>query len=344
MKNYIKYLFFASLVQASCQNKKMENKTNFVYSMEISAPEEYPVEVHEGVLSKGDQFITAIPKAGIARGGWGFGSGDAGMKAGSIPNHIELTWISYAEKKFWKIDAALPEDKILALFQKGFHYINRAGVAVHETFDILIIGLAPGGVVVLWLDGGVSKKEIGRFQAKEIYVNKLDFEPVKDPSDSQEAYFDRRFKLIVPKATQEEIKQHGIPYGLWDEYRVLYNWRYHTLSYKGDSDEFIDKQSTDFVNGEGNYYQKNNINIAKEYQLQPAPWRSSFTYKDYNADAEFDISEIMTAFKTLNKKHPKEPIDVVVKVAFMYKGLTFIVKCGSDEIPLEKVKVTMYVN
>jgi hypothetical protein len=89
--------------------------------------------------------------------------------------------------------------------------------------------------------------------------------------------------------------------------------------------------------------QKNMVE-AKEYRLQPIPWRSNFTYKDYSSSVEFDISEIMTAFKTLNKKHPKEPIDVVVKVTFMYKGLKFIVKCGSDEIPLEKVKVNMYVN
>jgi hypothetical protein len=34
---------------------------------------------------------------------------------------------SYAEKKFWKIDVALPAATVLALFKKGFMFTDRMG-------------------------------------------------------------------------------------------------------------------------------------------------------------------------------------------------------------------------
>ena len=52
----------------------------------------------------------------------------------------------------------------------------------------------------------------------------------------------------------------------------------------------------------------------------------------------------MNAFKTLSNKHPNKPIEIVINIKFMYKGLSFKVKCEGEEIPLEKVKVVMYKN
>jgi Protein of unknown function (DUF2931) len=344
MKKYITLVLFITLLQTSCKDKTMKEETSFIYNIAVGAPEEYPVEVNEGVLSNRNTFISAIPKSGIAASGWGFGSSSAGMKGGIIPNHLELTWISYAEKKFWKIDCALPEYKILALFQKGNVYYDNNDVKQKGTYKELIIGLAPGGVVVLWLDGSASKVEIGRFQAKEIYVNKLDFQPVKIEDETQEQYFERRFKVCVSKEIQEQIKKEGIPFGLWDEYRTKYNWRFHTLSYKQNAEELVTEQITDFLNGEFTKNSNEQMQITKEFTPKPVPWRTGFTYKDNNSDAEFDKVEIMQAFKTLSKKHPNEPIEIQIKTTFLYKGLTFKVICAGDEIVLEKTKVEMYVN
>ncbi len=345
MKITITLVVISLLLLTNCKQKTMENKKNFVYSMDISAPDEYPVEVHEGVLSNGKQFISAIPSAGVIKGGWGFGGGDAGMKAAGTPNHIELTWISYAEKKFWKIDSPLPADKIQGFFEKGYTRVNRQKVEINETYDRLIIGLAPGGVVVLWLDA-VKKVEVGRFQAKEIYVNKLNFQPVKDPNESQEEYFETGFKICVPKEAQPDILKNGIPFGLWDEYRVPYNWRYHTISYKAGADELVSFQGTDFINGEfiiNDSEQK--MQTTRAFTLKPLPWRTDFNYENgYSSSVEFNKPELMAAFQTMSKKYPNEPLEIIVKIGFEYRGLTFAVKCGEESIPLEKTKVKMYGN
>lgn len=340
MKKYLNLILIISLLQTSCQDKKMKENTNFIYEILVTAPKEFPCEVHDGVLSNGDKFISAIPKAGFVYGGWGGGSG-SGMKGGTVPNHLEITWISYAEKKFWKIDTALPEQKILSLFQKGYNYVNRSDKEVHETYNGLIIGLAPGGVVVLWLDG-VRKVEIGRFQAKETFVNKLDFQPVKT-DETQEQFYELWYKIAVPESSREEIKKNGIPFTTWDDYRIHYNWRYHTISYKAGADELVTFEGTDYVNGEFAMFDtKTKMLLTKEFLPKPLPWRTDFSYVEHSSSIEFDKTEIMQAFKTIAKKHPNEPIEIVIRVGFEYRGLTFEVKCGEDSIPLEKVKVTMY--
>jgi hypothetical protein len=344
-KQLIILLITILLVQTSCKEKTMNEKTNFIYEIEVGAPKEFPCEVHLGMLSKNDTFITAIPNAGIAMGGWGVGSG-TGLKAAIIPNHLELTWISYAEKKFWKIDTALPEEKMLDLFQKGYDLINRKNEEEHLTYNALTIGLAPGGVVVVWLDG-IYRVEVGRFQATEAYVNKLDFEPVKDPDESQEQFFERRYKVVVSESSKEQIKKEGIPFGLWDNYRQKYNWRYTTISYKAYAPEEVTFEGTDYINGEFAMFDdaKQRVALIKEFSLKPLPWRTDFSYiNNYSSFVKFDKPEIMLAFKTIAQKNPNQPIEIVINVGFEYRGLTFKVKCGKDEIQLEKVEVKMYGN
>ncbi len=36
-----------------------------------------------------------------------------------VPSKLFLTWVSYAEKKCWTINAKLPKDTLLAMFRKG---------------------------------------------------------------------------------------------------------------------------------------------------------------------------------------------------------------------------------
>jgi len=69
----------------------MSNKTAFNYSISVTAPEDYPVEVHLGYLADGKKFITSIPKAGMENQGWISDGADAGMGASHIPSFLELT-------------------------------------------------------------------------------------------------------------------------------------------------------------------------------------------------------------------------------------------------------------
>jgi hypothetical protein len=329
------------IIGASCQKEKMENKkTKFSYKVSVTAPKEYPVEVYLGYLSKGDDFITTVPKDGVEEQGWNAQGSSSGSGGNTIPSFVELTWLSYAEKKFWKLETQLPTEKMLSLFREGFTFKDsrKKDTVTKETYDRIVIGTAPGGVVVIWLDGGLKRVEIGRYQAKETYVDKLKFQPVKNYEETQQEFFDTYYDVVISDSIKSKIKSEGIPFGLWDNYRKKYNWRFNCKFYKEDENIF---QNIDFLNGEYTTLYKQEIE-QKVFKNQALPYRSDITFNIYWCENEFDEEEIMAAFEKISKSHPDKNIEIEVRPTFMYKTVEFTVKCEDEEIPLKKVEVQMW--
>ncbi len=343
MKNYLitTLLLLLLLPFAACnQTTSMEKQNLFPYRMALTAPHDYPAGVHLGYLADGEDFISAIPKVGLENQGWGVGGANAGMGASHIPSFMELTWLSYAEKKFWKVEADLPKEKILALFREGYMAlgIHPEDPLVHKTYSNFIIGVAPGGVVVVWLDAGVRQVEIGRYQAKETFVDMNDF--YRNPRElSQQGAFDEMYTL-VPDKSQKKINQEGFPFGLWDKYRKKYLWRFRTVFYKPDEDV---RQYATYLNGEAAIFYKEELQ-KKQPTLQPVPNDARLIFSTKNAEVFFDEKETMVAFEELTKDNPEEPLEIVGKVGFMYKDMTFTIKSKNKEIPLKKATVKLYNN
>ena len=313
---------------------KEESQTKFSYKVSVTAPKEYPVEVHLGYLSFGKDFITTVPKDGEENQGWIAQGSSSGSGGSTIPNFVELTWLSYADKKFWKLETQLPTDKMLALFRKGFTFVDSRDndKVSHQTYNRIVIGTAPGGVVVIWLDGGLKRVEIGRYQAEEVYVDKLNFQPVKYTDQSQQEFLDTKYEILVSDTVRKKIEKEGIPFGLWDSYREKYNWRYSFSFLKKDKEKFV---SITFFNGEFIILYADELD-KKLFRTMALPIQSNFTFENYNCEVEFNEKEIFDAFKTLSAKYPGKNIEIEVRPAFMYKTTTFSVKCEGEEIPLEK--------
>lgn len=328
------------LLLLSCNNsnkQKMENKENFSWGSTITAPHNYPIEVHKGYLSNDKEMITAYINAGISTGDWGYGNNAyAGGK--TIPTNLSLTWISYAEKKFWKVEAVLPQDKILALFKEGYMDKDREGQWSHITYNDITVGLAPGGLVVMWLTGKSRSIEIAHYQAVETFVSVNEFYRNPD-EDTQQEFYDYFYNAYITKETQAYIKENGVPVKLWEEYRTKYNYRFNVHFYKADKESF--DRRLNYVNGEQEIIK---VTDANPYKNKALPAYGRFFFSQYNAEVEFDGEEILNAFKKISKNHPEKNIEIEAKVAFMYKTTTFTVKCEDEEIPLEKTVVKMWKN
>ncbi|MNI75306.1 hypothetical protein D3C73_1314450 [compost metagenome] len=68
---------------------------------------------------------------------------------------------------------------------------------------MITLGMAPGGVVKVWVGGAcLDFKEVGRFQAE--------IEPRGPYLNGKGIYY----RALKPEA-QTYIDQHGIPYGTW---------------------------------------------------------------------------------------------------------------------------------
>ncbi|OAH65387.1 hypothetical protein AXA65_18310 [Chryseobacterium sp. FP211-J200] len=322
---------------------QMMTEDNFNYAVTVSAPKEYPCEVHIGYLADDkNNMICGIPKAGMESGGFQYDGAKAGMGGNIIPSHIYLTYVAYAEKKFYHLDAALPKDKILAAFRKGFlvqsteRDANGKRKLEHSTYDTFTVALAPGGMVVIFL-GARQRIEICRLQAKETFVDKNQFRPHPQLDETQQQFFETKFKIAVPDSIQTKIKEKGIPYGLYDSYRKKYNYRFLFTPY--DEKDLILRQYNKYYNGEVNSILQSEEIAKKEYKEQSIPYNVEFIFKVYNTEIVFNDQEMLSVFDALQKRHPDKPMDIIIKPTFEYTDFKLSVKCEDEVIPLEKYKV-----
>jgi len=344
MENKLKgIILLLSVIVFSCNKEKnMSNKIDFSWGTSVTSVKDYPIVVHKGFLATQDKFITALHSSGTEDSGWtvdgqGLGGGNI------IPTMLSLTWVSYAEKKFWNIEATIDQttqNKILTLFREGFYnWDNVKKEPKHDTYNHITIAVAPGGVVVLFITGAAHRKEVARYQAKETFVDVNTFYDNPD-GDNQQEFYDWWYKNSVPEYLQEKIAKSGIPYGIWDIYREKYNWRFQTFFYKEDT---LTDLYVSYINGEGNYMNEDELS-KKSINHLALPLNIRFYFKIYNGEAKFDEEEIVAAFKKMKKNHPDKNIEIEVRPAFVYKTVTFTVKCEGEEIPLEKTIVKMYKN
>ncbi|WP_267403911.1 MULTISPECIES: DUF2931 family protein [unclassified Chryseobacterium] len=318
------------------------DRTNFSYSVTVTAPKEYPVEVHEGWLADNKkEFICAVSRVGRTYTDWVTDGADGAQGGDVMPAHLNFTYIAYAEKKFYNVDADLPTAKILEEFRKGFMvkgYPDNNGVEhiVPGTYDTFTVAAAPGGVIVVFLSAGHHRVEICRLQAKEVYVDKNDFTGLVEKAETQQEFLDDLYRITVPDSIKTIIKEKGIPYGLWDKYREKFKYRFVLKPYDG-KDKFT-FESHEYFNGEANILYPQDLE-KNEYMTAAIPYHVNLSFTVYNTEITFNDQEMLKVFEDFKKSDPGKPMDIIIKPTFQYNDMKVSVKCGDKEIPLEKYKV-----
>lgn len=344
MKILLINLLCSILLLQSCDkgNKQMntENKKEFSYAVTFSAATGFAAEVHEGYLAdENKKMICGVPKAGMEDGPWQYDGAKGGQGGSIIPSYIDLTYVAYAEKKFYKVEGFLPKAKILAAFRNGFKIKgdkteNGKSLWVDGTYDQITIGAAPGGVVIVWLSGNHHRTEICRLQAKETTVDVNDF--YDNPHNrTQQGFFDELYKISVSDSMKTVIEKNGIPYGLWDKYREKYNYRFRLHPY--DEKDTFDQIYRLNYNGESEYL--TDTKATEMYKKDAIPYNVTFMMQKYSAEIEFNDEELMEIFKKFKEKHPDKPVDIVLVPSFMYKDIKVYAECDGEKVALQKVKV-----
>lgn len=371
---YLLLFFTTSFLTSSCQEKKENNKqvnkpriqdtlttmeTNFKWQEGLSCPSGYPIQVYRGwlegpLVSNGvneePNSITSISGFGTTTGIGDWGENSSGMSQGEkpIPQRLNCTWYSYVEDVMYHINTELDYQKMVKLFNEGFQDSNRKRGKVMTTYSHITVGFAPGGVVVVWLKGGDKDVEIGRYQGKKVVISPNEIASLDsherllfDPVDRERTL--KNPKIIAPEV-QEANKNKPIPYGLWDSYRIKYNWR-PTFVFVREG-KISDDLSFDMFNGERETLLDEEF-VVNGYHERAIPRVLSFAWWDKNGQGYggyflFDEKEIFAAFKEMHKKNPEANIDLEVKInpGSTYLGATL--KNGINVIPLKKSKTEVY--
>ncbi|MFK7032321.1 DUF2931 family protein [Flavobacterium oreochromis] len=246
MKKRIIFMAFLMMsLLSSCQNM---NEKKFEWLPTESSPALYPMRIYKGYLIFKDSTSIYIPCSSTSHTGWG-NSGSmhvVGEDFKPVPVKLEVTWASFLEKKFYTGSWDLPYDKMLKLFEEG--YINY-DIKKRETYNEIIVGLAPGGAVSVWIGGSKSTIEIAHFRAQPTTVSMKDMIP-GNPEITEEEFFNRfNPNDAYDKKIIDNFNKNGIPFGIWSTaYREKYHWKID-IALENKASQLIYKQAN-LLNGE----------------------------------------------------------------------------------------------
>ena len=304
------------------QNKANANaQPEYEWGVAVNTPIGYPIRFYAARV--GSTPIVRELYSKIEEPDWGEAFGYESISLATLPKDIDMVWLSLKEDCFYRLKTTIDYEKIAKLFREGF-YKRRNTEVIHTTYDTIVVGIAPGGVVVLWAGLGYSKlTEIGKYQARKIKIE----EP--EGLDSHEKLiFDKEYSKeilssnsIIPEAFREANKNKPIPFGLWDSYRDnQYQWyptfeipngRIGDVDYQywnGEADTFF---FTDFITLE----EYKDVFVPKELYRDirelPLFKEIRFNYKaedgiKYGVLVQFEWEDTLEAYKKVFGERPDE--------------------------------------
>ena len=325
MKKILLFLLL-TLQFASCQNHNSNNKNinepQYDWGVAVNVPIGYPIRFYAAMVGGtpiSREFYTKKEEPD-----WGNAYGYESHSMGYLPASVDMVWLSYKEDCFYRLKTAIDYEKIAKLFREGYEERLPNGEVKHTTYNTVVVGIAPGGVVVLWAGNAYFKiTEIGRYQAE-----KIDLKEPPGLDSHQRLIFSKEDReetlnsdLAIPKAVREANKNKPIPFGLWDSYRDhQYQW-YPTFEipngkigdvdyqyWNGEADTFF---FTDFVALEG----QKDVFAPKElyHDIRKLPLFKEirFTYKaedgiKYGVLVQFEWEDTLEAYKKVFGEHPEE--------------------------------------
>ena len=325
MKKILLFLLLA-LQLASCQNHNSNNKNmnepQYEWGIAVNTPIGYPIRFYAAMV--GGTPIVGELYTEKEEPDWGNAFGYESTSMDKLPKSVDMVWLSYKEDCFYRLKTAIDYEKIAKLFREGFNQRVPNGEVRHATYNTVVVGIAPGGVVVLWVGKGYFPiKEIGRYQAEKIALR----EP-EGLDNHQKLIFDKEYakrlltnNTIIPEDFREANKNKPIPFGLWDSYRDnQYQWyptfeipngRIGDVDYQywnGEADTFF---FTDFVALEGQKDVFAPQELYHDIRKLPLYKEIRFTYKaedgiKYGVGLQFDWEDILATYKKVFGEHPEE--------------------------------------
>ncbi|GAA3757740.1 hypothetical protein GCM10022423_05150 [Flavobacterium ginsengiterrae] len=270
-------LLFIQIIQ--CQMKK--NLPEF--GVEISAPDnKYRITPIFDKIKTLEDVPAGLPY-GSSSGSWG-DSGSTWTPQHGTPVGADITYYSRYEDIYYRLNVDFPVDTIKDYMERAYARLDDLNGETHEykrlgrghesssgksydSFSTLVFGFAPKGMVVVWLNFGITRIELGRYQANVItdsaVIEKTKKKYLASYRISSERYDEAAKEYFLSDASPKK----------WDNYRNRYHWR-PVVHAENPKLELIQIQM--------NYY-----NGEAETMLRP--WVSDSYYKERAVPSEINV-------------------------------------------------------
>jgi hypothetical protein len=190
----------------------------------------------------------------------------------SVPDSITTKWVCDTDKILYEGSYKLPREKMLELFRTKA--IDSYGD--QNDYNLIVVGMAPGGNVTVWMRGGSASTEICRFKANNKGIWKED-DPDYDKYTKEHESLSEGFK-----ESRTYLKIHGIPYSAWEKGEKEYNY---DIGFSSEEN-----------------YDYNMLVFTKD-----CSW---YSLDYFNSYIPWNTESIKTTNTTYNRKHYKCPVQL----------------------------------
>jgi hypothetical protein len=297
-----------------------------------TAPSTRPAWVVRGDFILPDDNRIYIPDRRTARAGWGrIGSTHiVDPVERPLPVAMAVTWFSLTEARSYSAQVKLPFDRLVALFTTT---LNNTLDDTNAAPDRLIVGLAPGGDVMVWAAGITGTVEVGLWQAAptELAMHEI----IGEGDLDTEAMAGRLLRDNLTKEARAALAKTGPQPGLWRARARRFMW----------SPEIVEATGRAFcleaLNGEIEW-----LPAAPTPAPRAAPermrlyWHSSIGA--LVAELVFDPVESLTAFQKFTADLPDRALRLLLEPAAADGGVEVALTDGTLLYRFVGVSVAVY--
>lgn len=192
----------------------------YYYETGASCPTYYDIETYRQVFYSEKGEMIPVDGVGSLRSPWGDGGvtyikNQEAKKA--VPKILKIGYYSETEDQFFEGEFQLDKKLIERLLQEKS--INREQENQFK-YNRIEVGIALGGMVVIWVKGKNNQKEVGKYNAEQVQRN---WKNIFD-NGTQKDELDYNLQHVFTAKVKNEVLTKTLPTDLWNLYRKKYNW------------------------------------------------------------------------------------------------------------------------
>lgn len=332
-------------------NKKDKDMTNgYTWGPAASAPLMFHADSRYVIFYVGEDNAPYPVIYSSLGGGIANGSSNAALNAFdtqmAMPNGFQTIWLSFAERKVYRGDFAFTEEqkeRYKQLFVQGFETTEKKNDSielVHETYTTFCVTFIPGGRALLHITGPGRRVYVDSFQCeelKDITLEELNF-PYETKCNSLQEYFDKALKYEEFHLMLAYIKEHGIPFKLWDRYLERFNYKIK-VEFENEETVIDPDYGYYFTNGEM-FGSMDNVKVdayARPMSLHMA-W--SVTDTVYTGHFYFNEEDVLNIFDEAYGKDRTQHGEFIIRVSKYNNWFDIVLRVGENEYKFDTEKRT----
>jgi DUF2931 family protein len=315
--------------------KKAGSTPMFEWLPTEAAPDRFPVHLIQGDLYFADGRSIYVPDGRDVANGWGARGSThiVGDAAKPVPVRLEVAWFSYTEDRFYQGTFPLPAEAMTALFKAG---VTDPLTGRPLGFERIIVGMAPQGVVSVWMAAGAEVVEVASFVALQA---SLPWEAVLDnPEVSRGDFIRQVLKAKLGADGLARFDGEGVPKGLYQGYRAQYLWGPQITGDGTPTALWIRS-----FNGENTFLGQAGPAIPRDSRPVPAEMLLDWITRGgapQSAKIMFDEAEIFAAFSKLSRGDATRQLAVELELSG--KNASVSLRDAKYILPLQKPRIEVF--